>query len=240
MTGSEAFDFICHVDRLRPVYAEWRMEQAHRLAAAHGTKAQDEHDAILRGIAGTLAGVTNDEAIDALAAFQNGALAFPQYGELASVVRGYAVDSRAAARQADLWDRENEPRYQCYRCSDQGIIDVISPIFLDWFRPQFFEYHESGRPWPLDWFGRAYMAFAVLKRGPSIHVALCDCGCRRRNRLHDELVLFRQGARVDSRGRRLGPPACGVVEFDSGVMPHLPARVMLKQTLAQWYVGAAA
>lgn len=238
MNISETTDFLTKFERLQPAYAAWRNEQALLLARTHGTKPQDEVFEIVGGVARQLEQVTSGEAFDALIAFESGDLGFPPYGELASVVREFALATREGKRAAPQFeDHDGDQRWSCPDCLDTGIVEIFNPAFVVAFRPEF---DDLPRPLPKGWFRVCYGWWLArrAKGNPMTHVALCDCDCPRRRIQATELEKWAAGRRMVRVGKKniaAGPPACGAVRWDRDKSPRIPCPVMAAATLADWY-----
>ncbi len=118
----------------------------------------------------------------------------------------------------------SEPRYTCKECWDRGIVTVINPRFIEWFRPTYDEYQAS--TWPDAWQGKAYHDWRSEGDAPMIHTALCECRCKEACNLRKELDEYR----AENRSR---PPACGLCEWVPRVMPLLMPS--MRDTLIEWY-----
>jgi len=230
MNRPETIDFVFAFERFQPAFAKWRDAEAGSLAAAHGTSVLVEARGMLDSLVRTLDTVTPDEASSALQAMESGSLAVPPYGSLGLVVRSYAADSR---RHAATYTARDERRYKCIVCLDTGLLEVINPHFVEWFRPTFFGYKADG--FPKNWRGLAYSEWR--KRDPEqpmIHSAMCSCDCPRIATMKSERELFRKNDRRLKR-EPLGLPACGAANYVSGRMPVVTGRIFLREILDAWY-----
>lgn len=232
MNHNETVDFVTQFARFQPSFADWQSKEANVLAARAGTTAVVESRAMLASMSRTLRNVTTDEAAGALAAMEEGRLDVPPFGSLALSVRGWAMNERSGKRRAEGYDRENEQKFRCITCRDTGMVEVLNPSFVEWFRGTFAGYEANG--FPADWRGAAYREWRTQRKGPLRHSALCSCDCERARIMRDELEAYRKGERR-LKGEVLGPPACGVVEYVDGKTPLADAPVMFKETLAAWY-----
>jgi hypothetical protein len=196
MNRADALCVLTTLDRFRPGYAEWRSEQAHKLAGIHGTKAADESRAMVDSIARTLADVATDEAADVISEMEAGKVPVPFWGEMASSIRGAALESRRGRREAERFQRDREERFRCLDCCDRGSVVIYNPDFLEWIRPQFADL-DLGGPIPLRWYRQLvaawnHQAVGVITDGGRGFAAcaaeiplVCQCGC-------DAAVIFRR------------------------------------------------
>ena len=151
MTTDDAICVLETLDRLRPAYAEWRSEQARKLAASHGTKPVDENRAMLASIARSWADVTTEEAATVVEEMEAGKLPIPFWGEMASTVRTAAMADRQGRRDADRYQRETERRLHCLDCQDRGWVMVYNPRFVEELRYKFAAWRET-ESFPDGWY----------------------------------------------------------------------------------------
>lgn len=209
MNLSETRDMVSVFDRMRPAYADWRMDQAKKLAAMHGTDAKTELRAIIEGMARALADIDNGEAADVLAEMETGSLLIPPYGDLSTTIRTHALEARRGRREAERLHREHEPRYRCLDCHDTGHVDVYNPAFLRWLRPTFETRRRTGLTWYYrarsEWNRLVVQAVSDGVRGQQAAPAeiglVCRCDCQ-------EALVFRRQlhAMVESLNARSEKP----------------------------------
>lgn len=235
MTETEALAWLRRFERFQPAYARWRNTECQALSAQHGETTEFEAREMFRSLARTMSLVTATEADAALAAMESGRLEIPPFGQLGLAVRGWAVEERLAKRTVSRYDADREPRYLCLNCRDTGLVEVINPYFVEWFRSRFEELQEARFPNErAAWRAQARSDWLQQDRGPMVHSALCNCDCPRTQALTHELALFRKNDRR-LKGAVLGPPACGNAKYDPRTMPLYQGASVLRETLAQWY-----
>lgn len=188
MDRSNALCVITSLDRLRPAYAEWRSEQAKKLAAAHATTAVEEAKAMVDSFARTMADVDTDEAAAVVEAMESGVMQIPFWGEMATAIRGQAMDDRRGRRDAERYQRESDRRLHCLDCEDRGFIAVYNPAFVAWLRPRFEECEQAGE-FPKDWYREAVSKWnrkvvqvltdkgRGLDAAPAEVMLVCRCNC---------------------------------------------------------------
>lgn len=232
MNISETADFVSRFDRLRPAYAEWRINKAKDLASVHGTTQLQELREMLASLSRELSSVTTIEAADVLCDIEAGRAALPFWGELGAMVRAHASLCRQSAGEVAKYFPEG-PRYRCIDCFDNGYLTIFNPYFVKNFRHTWENFH---RVEPVNflrlitkwWRERtAGMFFGALS-----HSALCDCDCHRRNVLKGELAKFRDGQRRSRNGGTMGPPACGNAEWNRDWGPAWPCNLSTELWIA--------
>jgi hypothetical protein len=201
MNRNDAICVLTAIDRFRPGYAEWRSEQAHKLAGMHGTKASDESRAIIDSVARTLADVTTEEAAAVVEALETGSMSIPFWGEMATAIRGQAIDDRRGRRDAERYQRESDRRLHCLDCEDRGNLTVYNPAFIAWIRPRFEECARTG-DFPKGWYREAVLNWnrkvvkVLTDKGRGLDAApaevplVCRCNCP------DAEIFRRQLARM--------------------------------------------
>lgn len=180
MTRSDAICVLQTIDRMRPPFVEWRTKQANTLAANHGTTAAEELKAMVDSFARTLADLDTAEVADVVDAMEVGRVPMPFWSELASSLRTAVLDDRRGRRDASRGEREATLRYSCLECRDFGAVTVYYPPFVEWLRPRFEAYVESG--FPEGWYGAAsrewYRKVALKEAKAIAEVSLaCCCNC---------------------------------------------------------------
>lgn len=215
MNVSETVDFLEQFDRLRPAYLDWRTKAAQRLAAEHGSDAASESHEMIAAVARGLDDISTDEAADVLTMLESGKVETPIFSELVAFVRSNVTANRNGRIENQRWSHDDrEPRFECADCRDSGVVEVFNPEFVRELRVAWMESGGKLTGATFDqpqrqFYGAAYSFWQPQRRGPLVHVALCDCSCPRRQRLDAELQSFEAGTRKDSRGKPAGPPACG-------------------------------
>lgn len=207
MNLSETRDMVSVFDRMRPAYADWRMDQAKKLAAMHGTDPKTELRAIIEGMARALSEIDTGEAADVLCEMETGDCPIPPYGELAASIRSHALDNRRGRAEAERYRRDTEPRYRCLDCQDRGNVLAYNPAFLRWLRPTLAERRRTGGlAWyyraRAEWNRRCVQAASDGERGQSVAPAeiglVCRCDCHEANVYRRQLTAMVESMRDQS------------------------------------------
>lgn len=181
MTRDDTICLINTLDRLRPAYAEWRSEQANKLARAHGTTPTEEARAMVDSFARSVAQVTTEEAAAVVDGLESGAVELPFWGEMAATVRREAYIDRQGRREAEKYQREGERRFHCIDCLDAGYVAAYWPKFVEWLRPRF-EAWQADREFPKGWYQAARSEWNRLvvrheQKHPAEVTLVCRCNC---------------------------------------------------------------
>lgn len=238
MNRNDAISLLTTLDRFRPTYAEWRSEQANKLAAIHRTNVAEESRAILDSIARTLADVSSEEAAIVIESMESGAVAVPFWGEMAATIRREAFADRRARQESAAYSERSE-RLECLDCRDNGVVVIFNPYFVRDFQGEF----EKFEAMPLNFFALIVRWWRENADRPHLgalsHSALCDCNCKRRGILAQELAKFERGERKTKKGEPAGPPACGTAHWNRQWSPVWPSNIdaELFDTLKRFYAG---
>lgn len=236
MTRSDAICVLQTIDRMRPTFVEWRTKQANTLAANHGTTAAEELKAMVDSFARTLADVDTTEAADVVAAMEVGRVPLPFWSELATSLRTAVLDDRRGRRDAERGERESTLRYKCIECRDFGAVTVYYPPFVEWLRPRFEAYQESG--FIDDWYGVAtsewYRKVALKEAKATAEVSLaCCCNCDNA-RIFQRQVETQRETRGTAKPKRAAHPGTWNPDRQRRVTGDTEA------DLADWYASHAA
>lgn len=198
-------DAICvmqTIDRMRPTYIDWRNDQASKLANAHGTSDGEEMRAMVDSFARTLADVETTEAAAVVESMEMGRVQLPYWSELATAIRSAAMEDRRGRRETERAGRGSSLKYSCLECRDFGAVTVYYPPFVDWLRPRFEAYQESG--FPDGWYETAshewYRKVALKEARAIAEVSLaCCCNC-------DSARVFRRQIEAAKESRESSKP----------------------------------
>lgn len=236
MDRNNAINVLETIDRMRPPYVEWRVAQAKKLAAAHGTTDREELRAMIDSFARTLAEIETDEAAAVVEGMELGRVAMPFWSELATAIRSSVMDDRHSRRAAERSEREKSPRYKCLDCQDSGAVMVFYPPFIEWIRQRFEAYQASG--FPLMWFENASREwYCKLNQGEvkgpaEVSVACCCDGDNAR--IYQRQVSVMRETRGTAKPKRAAHPGVWNPERQQ-LSKGLP-----EDELAAWYADHAA
>lgn len=202
MKRTDAICVMQTIDRMRPTYIDWRNDQASKLANAHGTSDGEEMRAMVDSFARTLADVDTTEAAAVVESMEMGRVALPFWSELATAIRSAALEDRRGRREVDRNSRAGSLKYACIECRDFGAVTVYYPPFVDWLRPRFEAYQESG--FPAGWYEQAshewYRKVALKEARAIAEVSLaCCCNC-------DNAKIFRRQVEAAKESRETSKP----------------------------------
>jgi hypothetical protein len=227
MNIAETVAFLSRLDTLKPDYLDWREKRITQIAAGHDLTREQALQGVIKGVAAELEMVLPSEANAALKAIADGSLpimdnGFPRWGELPALVREYCKASRRTLKPAVRQKRDEEPRYHCLDCKDQGFVVIFDAVFVAEFRETFEQFGDRMPPR----FDQHVRGFYSLNRppieGPLSGVALCDCDCPRRQYLAVEQERYIAGNRRNKKNEPLGPPACGPARWSRSTAPLYP------------------
>jgi hypothetical protein len=238
MNRNDALCLLTALDRFRPAYAEWRSEQANKLAAMHRTTIAEESRAMIDSIARTLSEVTTAEAAAVVEGMESGAVAVPFWGEMAATIRRESFADRRAREESAAYSKPAE-RLTCLDCRDNGYVVIFNPYFVRDFRSEF-ERFDNIPPRFFALIVRWWRENADRQHlGAISHAALCDCSCKRQGILASELTKFERGERKTKKGEPAGPPACGTAHWNRHWSPVWPSNMdgELFDALARFYAG---
>ena len=225
--------------KVSPAFMKWRTDNANSSARVHGTTPEQEWEEQLESWARTLQSVTEAEGVAVVERMETGNIPAPRYGEIAQVIRRYAM----LARQNDTHQYDLQKSFRCLACLDTGMANVWNPNFVESYEPIFkgvqreeidrtrnafnLDKYDPDRMVaahkydPPDWVAMARRWWRGMEssEGPIYHVALCNCDSPRTIILKRELDEYNAGRRKTSSGKKAGLPACGAATYNPEVMP---------------------
>lgn len=208
MKRTDAICVMQTIDRMRPTYIDWRNDQASKLANAHGTSDGEEMRAMVDSFARTLADVETTEAAAVVESMEMGRVPLPFWSDLATAIRSAAMDDRRGQREAERSGRGSTLKYTCIECRDFGAVTVYYPPFVEWLRPRFEAYEESG--FPAGWYEQAshewYRKVAIKEARAIAEVSLACCCNGDNARIFRRQVEAAKESRESSKPRRAAHP----------------------------------